>query len=64
MQHWRRIIEALGVKIIEVPDLPSKVALVRNQGVALIRADLDPASLEWVADWLLQQAARLECPHR
>lgn len=64
MQHGRRVVEALGVKVIEVPGLRSKVALVRDQGVALIRADLDPESYEWALDWLLQQAARLESSTR
>ena len=57
-----RVVEALGVRVVEVPELRDEVALVRDQGVALIRAGLDADALAWAADWLLPRVIEMQ-PH-
>lgn len=53
------LIEALGVRVVEVDDLRDPACLVRSQGLALIRADLDPGDREAVLSRLIPMVAVL-----
>ena len=55
-----RLVEAFGIKVVEVSDLPDEVALVRDQRVALIRSGLDADARSWVLDWLLPRVIELQ----
>lgn len=52
-------LRALGLTVVEVPDLPAKATLVRDQRVFLVRKGLDPGDRGWVAAWMLEQAGAL-----
>lgn len=65
--EWRRkptgkraAVEALGLTIVEVPNLKDCVSLVRDQRVVLVRAGLDAETLDWAWDWLLERADDFE----
>lgn len=52
------LLAALGVVVVEVPDLPDESCWVNSQRVALIRSGLDDETREWVLDWVVQRACR------
>lgn len=48
------ILEALGVRVVEVDDLPAESLLLHKWGLALIDADLSGRSRGLVLDRLIQ----------
>jgi len=48
----------LGIRVVEVPDLPRVVIYLHRYDLALVRADLDPQTRAVAADWLLSEAVR------
>lgn len=50
-----QVIEAFGLTVIEVPDLRTKVALVKNYDIALVRSGLAGDEQDRAIDWLLHQ---------
>jgi hypothetical protein len=52
------LLAALGVVVVEVPDLPDEGCWVDSQRVALIRSGLDDETREWILDWMVQRACR------
>ena len=48
--------EALGTRIVEVPDLARTLIYVPNHDIALVRAGLDFDSATQAADWLLMES--------
>lgn len=49
------VVEALGVRVVEVDVLRDEACYVADQGVALVRSGLTQASLDDVVDWLIWQ---------
>ena len=52
------VLAALGVKVVEVDELPDAVCWVRSQRVGLLRTGLSDAGREAAVDWLTQVACR------
>jgi len=48
----------LGIRVVEVPDLPRVVIYLQRYDLALVKADLDPQTRAVAADWLLSEAVR------
>lgn len=48
-----KLIEALGVHVVEVDRLRDEACLVEDQSVALVRKDLLPDHRADVIDWLI-----------
>src|SRR5699024_10383122 len=51
-----RVVEALGVRVVEVEGLHDVACMVDGEEVALVRADLTPDLRDRVVDWLLHEA--------
>ena len=52
-----RLLEAFGVRVVEVDDLPDTACMVRSQRIVLIRAGLDPETRDVAVSHLLPLAA-------
>lgn len=50
------VLHALGVTVVELPNLPGDVFYVDECHVALVRADLHPCVRDAALDWVLSQA--------
>lgn len=57
-----KLVEALGVRVVEVDGLRDEVCLVEDQQVALVRPDLAPDRQSAVVDWLIWQVLSLSAP--
>ena len=53
------VVEAFGVKVIEVPDMHDEACLVTTQAILLVRAGLSPAAREDLIAQALPQCATL-----
>jgi hypothetical protein len=51
------MVRRMGLTVVEVPGLRSRVCYVEDQDVALVRAGMDQASREVCAEWLLTEIA-------
>ena len=51
------LVEALGVRVIEVEALPEPILYLPEQHMALVDADLTDEARETAADWLLASIA-------
>src|SRR5665648_1235927 len=51
------LVKVLGVRVIEVEALPDPILYLREQGMALVDADLDDDRRETAAGWLLASIA-------
>jgi len=51
------LVEALGVRVIEVEALPEPILYIRAYQIALVEADLDDDAREIAADLLLASIA-------
>lgn len=51
------LLSALGVTVVEVPDLDVEVCYISDRHVGLIRAGLPEAALRRAYDWLLRVAS-------
>lgn len=51
-----RVVEALGVRVVEVEGLRDVACMVDGEEVALVRANLTPDLRERAVDWLLHEA--------
>ena len=57
------VVQLLGTKVVEVPDLGFEVVYVEVANVALVNPALDPAERDAVADWILTEShASATCP--
>jgi len=52
------LVEALGIKLVEVDGLPSHVCFVPTQRVGLIRRGLPPADWRDALDFLVLESCR------
>lgn len=59
MSATTEFLGALGLTVVEVPNLPSKAALGPDQRVFLVRQGLDDVDLEWIDDWILTRVDEL-----
>lgn len=51
-----RVVEALGIQVIPVPELPKKALIVEGHDIVLIRDGLTWRDQARIADWVLDQA--------
>ena len=52
-----QLIEAMGVRVVEVDELEPPIMFVREHRVAFVSRQLDHEDRAWAADWLLHAAA-------
>lgn len=57
-----RVVEALGLTVVQVPRLRKKIVMLPDHDLALVRADLDDDEHEQAEDWLIRQALDLSRP--
>ena len=57
MMSTFELVEAMGVRVIEVEALPEPILYIREYRIALVDADLNDDARESAADWLLASIA-------
>lgn len=57
-ENMFRVVEAFGVRVLEVEGLRDVACLIDGEEVALVRANLTPDLRERAVDWLLHEVLR------